>query len=138
MTSQISFPCFSAVPEFQPAPIKFSPCRSLKRCNKKKAWKLWQMKVTVCRFATLLPVPGMGTISLPFSIFPGEDEALEDFLAKDQEEELKQHKTSMTETRKLVRDIMQKDWGHGEVIHPEKVKELILQVAIPFSIKLLI
>ena len=96
------------------------------------------MKVTVCRFATFLPVPSVGTISLSFSIFPGEDEALEDFLAKDQEEELKQHKTSMAETRKLVRDIMQKDWGHGEVIHPEKAKELILQVAIPFSIQLLI
>ena len=62
------------------------------------------MKVTVCRFATLFPV----TISLPFSIFPGEDEALEDFLAKDREEELKRHKTSMAETRKLVRDVMQR------------------------------
>ena len=134
----ISFSCFSAVPEFQPAPIKFSPCRSLKRCNKKKAWRLWQMKVTVCRFATLLPAAGMGTISLPLSIFPGEEEALEDFLTKDREEELKWHKTSMAETRKLVRDIMQKDWGRGEVIHPKKVKELILQVAIPFSIQLLI
>ena len=132
MTSQISFPCFSTVPEFQPALIKFLPCRSLKRCNKKKAWRLWQMKVTVCRFATLLPV----TISLPFSIFPGEDEALEDFLAKDWEEELKRHKTSMAETRKLVRDVMQKDWGRGEVVHPKKAKELILQVAIPFSIQL--
>ena len=80
----------------------------------------------------------MGTISLPLSIFSGEDEALEDFLAEDQEEELKQHKTSMAETRKLIRDIMQKDWGRGEVIHPKKVKELILQVAIPFSIQLLI
>ena len=90
------------------------------------------MKVTVCRFATLLPV----TISLPFSIFPGEDEALEDFLSEDREEELKWHKTSMAETRKLVRDVMQKDWGCGEVVHPKKVKELILQVAIPFSIQL--
>ena len=90
------------------------------------------MKVTVCRVATLLPV----TISLPISIFPGEDEALEDFLAEDWEKELKRHKTSMAETRKLVRDVMQKDWGHGEVVHTEKVKELILQVAIPFSIQL--
>ena len=65
-------------------------------------------------------------------MFPGEDEALKDFLAKDQEEELKQHKTSMAETRKLVRDVMQKDWGHGEVVHPKKVKELILQVPICF------
>ena len=96
------------------------------------------MKVTVCRFATLLPVPGVGTISLPFSLFPGEDEALKDFLAEDWEEELKRHKISMAETRKLVRDIMQKDWGRGEVVHPEKVKELILQVTIPFSIQLLI
>ena len=80
------------------------------------------MKVTVCRFATLLPVPSVGPISLPFSIFPGEDEALKDFLAEDQEEELKQHKTSMAETRKLVRDIMQKDWGCGEVIHPKRQK----------------
>ena len=80
----------------------------------------------------------MGTISLPFSIFPGEDEALEDFLAEDQEEELKWHKTSMAEARQLVRDIMQKDWGLGEVIHPEKVKGLILQVAIPLSIQHLI
>ena len=96
------------------------------------------MKVTLHRFATLLPVPGDGTVSFSFSIFPGEDEALEDFLAKDQEEELKQHRNSMEETRKLVRDIMQKDWGHGEVIRPKKVKELILQVAIPFSIQLLI
>ena len=74
------------------------------------------MKVTVCRFATLLPV----AISLPFSIFSGEDEALEDFLAKDWEEELKRHKTIMAENRKLVRDIMQNDWGHGEVVHPGK------------------
>ena len=96
------------------------------------------MEVTVCRFATLLPTASMGTISLPLSIFPGEDEALEDFLAKDWEEELKQHKTSMAETRKLVRNIMQKDWSHGEVIHPEKAKEHILQVAIPLSIQLLI
>ena len=94
------------------------------------------MKVTVCRFATLLSAASMGTISLPFPIFPGEDEALEDFLVEDREEELKPCKTSMAETRKLVRDIMQKDWGHGEVIHPKKVKELILQVAIPFSIQL--
>ena len=64
------------------------------------------MKVTVCRFATLLPATSMGTISLPFSIFPGEDEALKDFLTKNWEEELKRHKTSMAETRKLVRDIM--------------------------------
>ena len=97
------------------------------------------MKVTVCRFTidyckftTLFPI----AISLPFPIFPGEDEALKDFLAKDREEELKQHKTSMAETRKLVRDIMQKDWGCGEVVHPEKVKELNLQVAIPFLIQL--
>ena len=62
----------------------------------------------------------------------GEDEALEDFLAEDREEELKQHKTSMAETRKLVRDVMQKDWGQGEVVHPEKAKELILQVTISF------
>ena len=80
----------------------------------------------------------METISLPFSIFPGEDEALEDFLAEDREEELKRHKTSMAETRKLVRDIMQKDWGRGEVIHPKKAKELILQVAISLSIQHLI
>ena len=46
------------------------------------------MKVTVHRFATLLPVPSVGTVSFSFSIFPGEDEALEDFLAKDWEEEL--------------------------------------------------
>ena len=90
------------------------------------------MKVTVCRFATLLPV----AISLPFSIFPGEDEALEDFLAEDREEELKWHKTRMAETRKLVRDVMQKDWGRGEVLYPEKAKDLILQVAILFSIQL--
>ena len=38
----------------------------------------------------------------------------------------------MAETRKLVRDIMQKDWGWGEVFHPEKAKELILQVTISF------
>ena len=63
----------------------------------------------------------------------GEDEALEDFLAEDQEEELKWHKTSMAETRKLVRDVMQKDWGWGEVVHPEKAKELIPQVTISFQ-----
>ena len=62
----------------------------------------------------------------------GEDEALEDFLAKDREEELKWHKTSMAETRKLVRDVIQKDWGWGEVVHPKKAKELILQVTISF------
>ena len=38
----------------------------------------------------------------------------------------------MAETRKLVRDVMQKDWGWGEVVHPEKAKELILQVTISF------
>ena len=38
----------------------------------------------------------------------------------------------MAETRKLVRDVMQKDWGRGEVVHPEKAKELILQVTISF------
>ena len=37
----------------------------------------------------------------------------------------------MAETWKLVRDVMQKDWGWGEVVHPEKAKELILQVIIP-------
>ena len=63
----------------------------------------------------------------------GEDKALEDVLAKDREEELKWHKTSMAETRKLVRDVMQKDWGWGEVVHPEKAKELILQVTISFK-----
>ena len=68
---------------------------------------------------------------LSLFIFLGEDEALEDFLAEDQEEELKRHKTSMAETRKLVRNVMQKDWGWGEVVHPEKAKELILQVIIP-------
>ena len=57
------------------------------------------MKVTLHRFATLLPVPSDGTISFSFSIFPGEDEALEDVLAKDQEEELKLHRNSMAETR---------------------------------------
>ena len=53
-------------------------------------------------------------------------------MTEDQEEELKQHKTSMAETRKLVRDVMQKDWGRGEVVHPRKAKELILQVTISF------
>ena len=53
-------------------------------------------------------------------------------MTEDQEEELKRHQTSMAETRKLVRDVMQKDWGRGEVVHPEKAKELILQVTIPF------
>ena len=38
----------------------------------------------------------------------------------------------MAETRKLVRDVMQKDWGRGEVVHLKKAKELILQVTIPF------
>ena len=39
----------------------------------------------------------------------------------------------MAETRKLVRDVMQKDWGWGEVVHPKKAKELILQVTISFQ-----
>ena len=65
-------------------------------------------------------------------MFSGEDKALEDFLTEDREEELKWHQTSMTETRKLVRDVMQKDWGLGEVVHPKKAKELILQVTISF------
>ena len=38
----------------------------------------------------------------------------------------------MAETRKLVRDVMQKDWGQGEVVQPKKAKELILQVTISF------
>ena len=63
----------------------------------------------------------------------GEDEALEDFLTEDREEELKRHKTSMAETRKLVRDVMQKEWGRGEVVHPKKAKELILQVTTSFQ-----
>ena len=38
----------------------------------------------------------------------------------------------MAETRKLVKDVMQKDCGQGEVVYPEKAKELILQVTISF------
>ena len=92
------------------------------------------MKVTIHTFRS----PGSLFSDLFITIFivvpciSGEDEALEDFLAEDQEEELKRHKTSMAETQKLVRDVMQKDWGWGEVVHPEKAKELILQVLIPF------
>ena len=67
-----------------------------------------------------------------YSYVSGEDEALQDFLTEDREEELKRHQTSMAETRKLVRDVMQKDWGWGEVVHPEKAEELILQVTISF------
>ena len=74
----------------------------------------------------------LAAISIVTFHISGEDEALEDFLAEDREEELKWHKTSMAETRKLVRDVMQKDWGWGEVVHPEKAKELILQVTISF------
>ena len=68
---------------------------------------------------------------MAFLVFLGEDEIL-DFLAEDREEELHHHCTSQAETRKLVRGTMQMDWGWGEVVHPKKVKELILQV-ISFS-----
>ena len=69
---------------------------------------------------------------MAFLVFLGEDEVLDEFLAEDREEELCCHHSSQVETRKLIWDTMQMDWGRGEVVHPKKVKELILQVT-PFS-----
>ena len=69
---------------------------------------------------------------MAFPVFLGEDEVLDEILVEDREEELRHHHSSQAETRKLVRDTMQMDWGRGEVVHPEKAKELILQVT-PFS-----
>ena len=91
------------------------------------------MKVTIHTFRSSGPLFSdvFVTTSIVVPCISGEDEALEDFLAEDREEELKRHKTSMAKTRKLVRDVMQKDWGWGEVVHPKKAKELILQVIIP-------
>ena len=88
------------------------------------------MTIHTFRFPGPLVSGSFITIPTAISCISGEDEALEDFLAEDREEELKRHKTSMAETRKLVRDVMQKDWGRGEVVHLEKAKELILQVII--------
>ena len=65
---------------------------------------------------------------LCFYSFQGEDEGLEEFLAKDREAELCHFKTSQAETRKLVRDALQVDWGRGEVVSPDRAKDLILQV----------
>ena len=92
------------------------------------------LQTSATRFATLFLI---AIFIATFHIL-GEDEALEYFLAKDQEEELQWHKTSMAETRKLVRDVMQRDWGQGEVVHPKKAKELILQVTISFRFNSLI
>ena len=69
---------------------------------------------------------------MAFLVFLGEDKVLDEFLAKDRQEELCCHHTSQVETRKLVQDTMRMDWGRCEVVHPKKAKELILQV-IPFS-----
>ena len=63
----------------------------------------------------------------------GDDEGLEEFLVEDREAELCQFKNSQAETRKLICDALQVDWGRGEVVSPERAKDLILQVTIPIS-----
>ena len=63
-----------------------------------------------------------------FIIFQDKDEGLEEFLAEDREAELRHFKTSQAETRKLIRDVLQVDWGRGEVVSPERTKDLTLQI----------
>ena len=94
------------------------------------------MKVTNSKFRHLYSSPShtYSFILCPifptyiFILFQSKDEGLEEFLAKDREAELCHFKTSQTETRKLVRDTLQVDWGRGEVVSPKRAKDLILQV----------
>ena len=65
---------------------------------------------------------------LYFYSFQGEDEELEEFLAEDREAELCHFKTSQAETRKLVHDALQVDWGRGKAVFPDLAKDLIFQV----------
>ena len=94
------------------------------------------MKVTNSRFRHLYSSPSRTYLFIlcptcptyVFYSFQGEDEGLEEFLAEDREAELRRFKTSQAETRKLVRDALQVDWGRGEVVFPNQAKDLIFQV----------
>ena len=65
---------------------------------------------------------------LYFYSFQGKDKGLEEFLAEDREAELRCFKNSQAKTRKLIRDAFQVDWGRGEIVSPDRAKDLILQV----------
>ena len=94
------------------------------------------MKVTNSKFRHLYSSPSRTNSFILCPIFPtyifilfqGEDEGLEEFLAEDREAELSRFKTSQAETRKLIHDALQVDWGRAEVVSPKRAKDLILQV----------
>ena len=124
------------MPESLPVQTRWLPWRCSSKCKRRRVSEQRLIKVTNSKFRHLYSSPSHTYSFILCSIFPtyifilfqGEDEGLEEFLAEDREAELCHFKTSQAETRKLVCDALQVDWGRGEVVSPKRVKDLILQV----------